>query len=91
VQVPWPGFAAPAVRLEVLWPGFAAPAVRRTPLRRAEGKEKGKVVAARRGLEGGSGVSMSKLLCSWPLERRELCERLERPIQSCGAMNKNRI
>jgi len=48
--------------VKVLWPGFATPAVRLTPLRRAEGKEKGKGVVARRGLEGGSGVSRSKLL-----------------------------
>ena len=43
---------------------------------RAEGKEKGKGVVARRGLKGGSEVSRSKLLCSWPLERRELGERM---------------
>lgn len=53
--------------MEVLWPGFATPAVSLTPLRRAEGKEKGKDVVARQGLEGGSGISRSKLLCSWPL------------------------
>ena len=38
-------------KVEVLWPGLAAPAVRPTPLRRAEGKEKSKGVAARRGLK----------------------------------------
>ena len=37
--------------VKVLWPGFAAPAVRPTPLRRAEGKEKGKGVVVRRGLK----------------------------------------
>ena len=58
---------------------------------RAEGKEKGKGVAARRGLKGEGGVCNGKLLCHGPPERGELCERPGRAIQSCGAMNKNRI
>ena len=70
--------------VQVLRPGLAAPAVRLTPLRGAEGKEKGRGVAARRGPEGGSGVSKSKLPCSWPLERRELCGRLEAQSKAAG-------
>jgi hypothetical protein len=49
-----------------------------------EGKEKGKGVATRRRAEGGSRVSKSTLLCSWPLERRELCERLEAHSKAAG-------
>ncbi len=76
--------------VEVLWPGFAVPAVCLTPLRRAEGKEKGKSVVARRSLEGGSGVSRSKLLFLAAGTTRAL-RALGSPIQSCGAVNRNRL
>ena len=54
------------------------------PTTQIRGKEKGKGVAARRGLKGGSEVSRSKQFCSWPLERRELCERLKAQYKAAG-------
>jgi len=84
-------------RISLRAPGMAGDFIGASPVARfcrscgaskpiSQSRRQGEAQVRRReaGLEGGSGVSRSKLLCSWQLERRELCERLEARSKAAG-------